>query len=72
MVLNDGSVGCNIAKYEVFEDDCKTLSQDFENANDMFSTLTEGKMKALVKDNVNHKIYKVCVVATTENDYDSK
>ena len=72
MQLLDGTAGCTIAKYEVFEDDCSTLSQDFDNADNMLPTLLGGKMKSLVKDNVNYKTYKLCIVATTENDYESK
>jgi hypothetical protein len=67
-----GSAGCAVVKYEVFEDDCKTLSKDFDNADNMLPTLTDGKMKSKVKDNVNFKIYKLCIVATTVDDSDSK
>ena len=43
MVLG-GSVGCSVEKYEVFEDDCTTLSTDFDNADNLLVTLNNGKM----------------------------
>ena len=69
MQLADGTAGCSIDKYEVFEDDCTTPSKDFDNADNMLTTLSNGKMIALVKDNINPKIYELCIVATSENDY---
>ena len=34
--------------------------------------LVDGKLKALVKDNVNFKTYNLCIKVTAESDYDSK
>jgi hypothetical protein len=48
-----------------------TLSTDFHNADNLLSTLTGGKLKALVKDNKISKTYNLCIVVSTENDYET-
>jgi hypothetical protein len=48
-----------------------TPSTDFHNAENLLSTLTGGKLKALVKDNKISKTYNLCIVVSTENDYET-
>jgi len=60
--------GCPVTTYQVFDEDCSTPSQDFENAENLLTTLDNGVLKALVKDNINYKIFKGCIKITAENN----
>jgi hypothetical protein len=46
-----GGVSCSIMKTQIFENDCITPTQDFQDAENM--PVLNGKLKSLVKDNMN-------------------